>query len=167
MPPTVVPETSVNLAVNAAGQALPSANNLADAPGRASPSAVLTAGLNLEDRVFPEASAFFLAKGNTLSSGHKEACVNASCRARIDIRVVRGQVSGAPVRAANWALDSFTSPTGKSRRVVSRYFTGPMPERLSRSAARVSAWPHPMALTTPAPVMTILPATYLVRLAAT
>jgi hypothetical protein len=42
-----------------------------------------------------------------------------------------------------------------------------MPERLSRSAARVSAWPHPMALTTPAPVMTILPDTYLVRLAAT
>ena len=95
------------------------------------------------------------------------ASTRASCRARMPIREVRERFFAAPHRAAISSLDSGTSPTGKAVSSVRRKRIGPMPERPQRSASRVSPWPHPTALTTPAPVIWITFSTYLVRLALT
>ena len=95
------------------------------------------------------------------------ASARASSRARMPIREVRDSSSEAPERAAISSLESGTSPTGKAFSSVCRKRMGPMPERPRRRASRVSPWPHPTALTTPAPVIWITGSTYLVRLALT
>ena len=95
------------------------------------------------------------------------ACARASSRAKMPIREVLDRPCGAPHRSAISASESLTSPTGKAFSSVCRKRTGAMPERPCRRASRVSPWPHPTALTTPAPVTWMTVSIYFLRLAAT